>query len=496
MLFGVFWKIRFQRRATLFDRSFPEGRLQDRRLASPVILTPYFALRVCDDAKVTNGFGFNYIDMDSLSKMLNVLDAAEYVALSSRCTDSRSTAESDAALPHDVSFSTKIRPIPIIITRARRGMDGDLLKRRIFFAFAVRGKEQSVPSSWDISTVKSSHEERINRESETASSDLFVRALVYLISSFPARSRTNCNQYGCAATRAYLAYRDEAFLDIAEDYWLSNRTLTLSDEDVESRSSPAKSNINATTSLSCSKPGSEYTLAGGTFYSAYDNDPLAISIGATAHYLTLTVSLATIKSQTDLKYSDLVNRVGQFMLSALYKGGGIFYSGIPVGSPDCPTGQFSDMNNTAISEAAVSMQALSLLALSFNADNFHLTDVLRDVAGYAADTGWNSADGVLDRREFPPDTGLVHNANQFSQNLIRSYFESALGDGPSDLKIYLRAYLGVQYDSLVKQATFPDGTPHFYEVDLRPESQLDREAQIVAITTLLGWRDVLSLHNG
>ncbi|KAK1230274.1 hypothetical protein PQX77_006649 [Marasmius sp. AFHP31] len=118
-----------------------------------------------------------------------------------------------------------------------------------------------------------------------------------------------------------------------------------------------------------------------------------------------------------------------------------------------------------------------------------LTDLgydLRDAAGYATGTGWNSADGVLDPRKFPPATGLVHNANQFSQNLIRSYFELALGGEASDLRTYLRAYLGVQYDSLVKQATFPSGAPHFYGVDLRPEPQLSLEAQIRAITTLLG----------
>ncbi|KAK1230266.1 hypothetical protein PQX77_006641 [Marasmius sp. AFHP31] len=283
------------------------------------------------------------------------------------------------------------------------------------FALVVRGKELSAPSSWNIPIVKSSREERINRTTQAIeafiASDNFFNstqppsnlidtywpygAFLATISDFdiltnqtrykkiaqqrllPALQKTtpNISQYGYAATRAYLAYRDEAFLDIAEDYWSSNRTLTLSDEDVQSRSSPAKSKINSSVSLSCSEPGNEYTLAGGTFYSAYDKDPLTITIGATANYLTLSVSLATIKSKTDPKYIDLANKMGEFMLNALYKGGGIFYSFIPVGGSGCPSGQYSDMNSSAVSDAAVSMQALSLLALSSDTDYSHLMDV-------------------------------------------------------------------------------------------------------------------------
>ncbi|KAK1230222.1 hypothetical protein PQX77_006696, partial [Marasmius sp. AFHP31] len=86
-------------------------------------------------------------------------------------------------------------------------------------------------------------------------------------------------------------------------------------------------------------------------------------------------------------------------------------------------------------------------------------------------------------QKFPQGTS---NSVQVSQRLLHSYFHLALGDGASDLRTYLRAYLAIQYDAIVKQATFASGVPNLYGPGLRPESQLNAEAQILAITTLLG----------
>ncbi|KAK1233833.1 hypothetical protein PQX77_002999 [Marasmius sp. AFHP31] len=406
----------------------------------------------------------------------------------------------------------------------------------------VWADDLSVPSSWDGFISKASREERINRTMEAidgfiASDDLLKDSiqpprkfsddywpygeLLVLIADFdiftnqtrykqiaqqrflPALQRTtpNDNHYGYAAIRAYLAYRDEAFLDIAKDYWASNRSLTLSDADVQSKSSSAKSKINSTMSLACSKSDSEYTLAGATFHSTDPND-LLITTASTADYLTFTLSLATVPSNLDPAYMTLANQMGQFIRTALYKGSGLFYSNIPVGDPDCPPRR--NEGGAAVSDAAVTMQSLSLLELS--SENNYFTDVLRDIARNATGSGpsgWNSDNGVLDIQKFP---ATRRNNVQSSQQLLRSYFDLALGDGPSDLRTYLRAYLAIQasspelcvvhalsdrkrghqYDALVKQAAFTSGVPNLYGTGLRPESQLNPEAQTLAITALLG----------
>ncbi|KAK1221955.1 hypothetical protein PQX77_015245 [Marasmius sp. AFHP31] len=384
------------------------------------------------------------------------------------------------------------------------------------------GQELGVPSSWVKSTTaEASRDERVNRAAEAidafiASDSLFTSIqppsnlsdsywprgeILALIADFdiftnqtrykriaqqrflaPLQQTTpKHSRYGYAATRAYLAYQDEAFLNLAKEYWASNRTLTLSDADVQARSSPAKSRINSNTSLACSKPGSEYTLAGGTFHST-DQSDLLITTGATSTYLTLTASLASILSNLDPTYINLASEMGHFILTALYKGSGLFYDNFAVGSLDCPNR--GDDNGLAVGGVAHSMRGLSLLALNSNSSDQRLMNVIRDITLHATGSAWNSADGVLDPLKFPAETR--QNTNEFSQVLLRSYFDAVVGDGIPDLKAYLRAYLAVQYDVLVSQASFTSGAPHFYGVGLRPERQLNVEAQIVAITMLLG----------
>ncbi|KAK1233822.1 hypothetical protein PQX77_002988, partial [Marasmius sp. AFHP31] len=382
-----------------------------------------------------------------------------------------------------------------------------ILLRWYLFAqlIIVWAEELSVPSSWGKLTMKGSREERIDRAAAAInalikSDDFFTSSQVlnqlpetywpygeYLvvIANFdlftnqtrykqiaqqrflPALRQTtpNLNRYGYAATRAYLAYQDEGFLEIAEDYWASNKSLTISDEDVQLRSSPAKSTINSTMSLSCSKTGNEYTLAGGTFHSTSETD-LLITTGTTADYLTLTVSFANVSSNPDPAYMTLASQMGQFVLHTIYKGSGDFYSNIPVGEPDCPRRR--NDNHATVSDAAVAMQALSILGLNTKDDDTADVEIARRTTG----TTWNSVDGVLDAQKFPQGTS---NSVQVSQRLLHSYFHLALGDGASDLRTYLRAYLAIQYDAIVKQATFASGVPNLYGPGLRPESQLNAE---------------------
>ncbi|KAK1230275.1 hypothetical protein PQX77_006650 [Marasmius sp. AFHP31] len=195
----------------------------------------------------------------------------------------------------------------------------------------------------------------------------------------------------------------------------------------------------------------------------------------------LTVSLAAL-SNLDPTYINLASEMGHFILTALYKGSGLFYDSFAIGSADCPNRR--NNNGLAVGGVAHSLRALSLLALNSNTGDKYLMDVIRDITLHATGSTWNSADGILDPLKFPAETR--QNTNEFSQALLRSYFDAVVGDGIPDLKAYLRAYLAVQYDALVSQASFTSGAPHFYGVGLRPERQLNVEAQIVAITMLLG----------
>ncbi|KAK1235487.1 hypothetical protein PQX77_001285 [Marasmius sp. AFHP31] len=423
-----------------------------------------------------------------------------------------------------------------------------LLAQLILTAWA---EELSVPSSWGRSTVsEASREERINRTAEAIDAFIASDALfnstqppsnlsdtfwpygefLALIADFdiftnqtrykriaqerflsPLQRTTpdlvtaigNKFRYGYAATRAYLAYQDEGFLDIAKDYWASNRSMTVTDADVQSRSSPAKTEINSTMSMACSKYGTNYTLAGGTFHSTVQDD-LGISTGSTADYLTLTVSLATVPSNLNPDYMTLASQIGHFIRTALYKGSGILYDGVRVGDPDCPSR--GDNIKYSLSDAAVTVQSLSLLTLNSNNNDF--TDILREVARSATGSIWNSADGVLGdlshdsfrnsvvADEFPelPQTlgrlqRLVHsNLPNTHNDCFGAVLNWQVHFPPGiDSPLSLTKECGDQYDALVKLATFPSGVPNLYGPGFTPNgSRLDPRIQTLAITTLLG----------
>ncbi|KAK1221945.1 hypothetical protein PQX77_015235 [Marasmius sp. AFHP31] len=156
----------------------------------------------------------------------------------------------------------------------------------------------------------------------------------------------------------------------------------------------------------------------------------------------LTVSLATV-SNLDPAYMTLASQMGQFIQNTLYKESGVFYTGITVGSPDCPPRR--NDRDSVVSDAAVTMQSLSLLALSLKNNN--LTDMLRDIARYATGSSWSSDNGVLDTQKVLVVTGS--NTFQYSQRLLQSHFDLVRGDElASDLKAYLRTYLTVQASPL------------------------------------------------
>ncbi|KAK1224240.1 hypothetical protein PQX77_012862 [Marasmius sp. AFHP31] len=175
----------------------------------------------------------------------------------------------------------------------------------------------------------------------------------------------------------------------------------------------------------------------------------------------------------------LAGQMGQFMRNTLYNNSGVFYSGIKVGDLDCPA-RLGEMD-TRVSYAASTMHSLSLLALSSK------NDTLTDLEAARRTTGsiWSSVSGVLDTQKVA-DVAERGDAAQPSQRLLRSYHDLAHADGVSDLKAYLCAYLAIQYDALVKQATFGSGALNLYGPGLRPEGRLDPEAQTLAITILMG----------
>ncbi|KAL0577971.1 hypothetical protein V5O48_004007 [Marasmius crinis-equi] len=295
------------------------------------------------------------------------------------------------------------------------------------------------------------------------------------------------SRYGYAATRAYLAYNDPTFLAIARDYWETARPLTLSEAEVLSGKSSAKTKV--AISRNCTKlPG--VTLAGGTLHDSGDNTDLIITVSSTSDYLALSVSLATITGNQT--YTDLARQLAQFVLTVLYRGDGRLYDSTDAGdSKDCPRYSTRDI----ASDTGSILQGLSMLGLATK--NQSLLNSLRDISRVATtNTTWHSGNGILSSDAHltllpylvAPNVDLPDNPGAYTQHLLRGYFELAVGnDTPSDLKTYLQSYIGVQYNAAVDQAA-SQSNPNIYGSNLQgpPGTQLDVNSQLVAITVLLG----------
>ncbi|KAL0577968.1 hypothetical protein V5O48_004004 [Marasmius crinis-equi] len=252
------------------------------------------------------------------------------------------------------------------------------------------------------------------------------------------------SRYGYAAARAYLAYKDDAFLTVAERYWASARALTLSDEEVAVGKSSAKTNI--TIPKDCTSSGT--TLAGGTFHDALDDNDGVITAASTGDYMALTLSLAM--STPNQTYTDLAKEMSNFLLSVMYKGSGVVSDDVIIqqtGACIVQENRFDKPYNTG----AV-IQGLSMLAsVTEDSDSGVMSD-LRDITLVAiTNASWYTDDGILD---------LSDRTNEYSQRLLRSYFDLTVGnDTPTDLKTYLQQYIAVQRYSTTP-AEIHRGTVH------------------------------------
>ncbi|KAL0577215.1 hypothetical protein V5O48_004781 [Marasmius crinis-equi] len=290
-------------------------------------------------------------------------------------------------------------------------------------------------------------------------------------------------RYGYAAFRAYLAYQDATFLAIARNFWNVSHPLMLTEQEVASGKSAVKTKI--AISRNCSEiPG--VTLAGGTLHNSDDKGPM-ITLSSTADYLALSVSLAT-DDPSNQTYMNTARELAQFILTVLYRGDGQFFDYVNAqDGRDCERGR----THNIASEAASGVLGLSLLGLATKNQSL-LDSYLRSISAIGTTVGmeggghgpWHSQEGVL----IAPNIDVPGNPGTFTQHLLQSYFELAIGsDTPSDLKAYLQKYIGVQYNAVVDQAA-SQLDANIYGSSLQGPSgtRFNVTSQMVAITALLG----------
>ncbi|KAF7303646.1 Glycoside hydrolase family 76 protein [Mycena indigotica] len=266
-------------------------------------------------------------------------------------------------------------------------------------------------------------------------------------------------QYGFAAMRAYEAYKDQTFLNYALDVWSFIDSMTLSQQNVDSGSSPPK---NLTIRGTCK----DQSLLGGTFISSFPNGSSIMSSTVSALFAILSIHLASATSDSSYLTS-ATNSIG-FIERQLYS---------PTQAVDLVMQQVSattcslDQSLFPYNSGFVIEAICNLLSFGSNSE---LQSLLHDIVDAATTSApWMSTStGVIKGGDIalPHSIALAHQLNTL----------------PPDQKSRAEVFFTAQYNSVTAQAS---SNTSIYGSNWGTQANstltFNAPAQIVALGTLV-----------
>ncbi|KAK0433866.1 hypothetical protein EV421DRAFT_1842422 [Armillaria borealis] len=265
--------------------------------------------------------------------------------------------------------------------------------------------------------------------------------------------------YGYAAARAYNIYQDPDFLSRAVTSWDSARRYTISDEQAASGTMDTKQ---FTFPSSCKGA----TLTGGTYY---DTDPNNTNIASTSTGLSALLAEAT-SSKT---YIDAAVESAYFIQSHLLNTSNHVVLGSIEPSPNCAvdgsTLVYDSIGSGLFIEGMVVLADITAYNASTNA-------LLRStIADVTTDSLWQGVNGVYDNND---------GGGHYIVRALASLYER--NTTSSDLREYIKEYIGVQYNSVIELArSSNESTIYGLPWTGPPGTSFDDVAQITALTALI-----------
>ncbi|KAF5338860.1 hypothetical protein D9758_015565 [Tetrapyrgos nigripes] len=240
--------------------------------------------------------------------------------------------------------------------------------------------------------------------------------------------------YGYAATRAYAAYKDDDFLNFATDSWTSGYNYTLKQNEVDAKSTPVKE-------FGISQTCQGITMAGGTFWTTDPAEPSLNGLG-TGSFFVLSAALAEATSN-----QTFLNAAAQsltFIHAHLYNVEGVVQDTISANEGE----QCATANGVFAYNSGLMIEGLAILAeVTGNASTQQLLRETVDAA--IRNDAWQGKDGVVTNGgELFCDTSTVYGL--LVRGLSAAYYRNTT---PSDMRNYIKDYLGVQYNAILEQAT-------------------------------------------
>ncbi|KAK7030968.1 hypothetical protein VNI00_013916 [Paramarasmius palmivorus] len=275
--------------------------------------------------------------------------------------------------------------------------------------------------------------------------------------------------HGIAATHAYKVYSDSVFLTYAENAWKSGTDFTLNEENLQSGTIPFK---NVTIKPTCGA----LSMAGGTFWITDPNDAYVNTL-ATASYLLVSALLA--ESTKDDKYRDAAMKTESFYFNLLRNARGDLLDGVH--GDLCSNSDASHPSNEGLM-----MEGLAVLASVTQNETIaeHFFDVLERTI---LNSNWHSANGIINA-----DTAQA-SAEHVGQYIVRgltAFYNR--NTTPSELRTYIRGYLGVQYNAVLDNAREPGDDVYGASWIGPPFSTFALDNQTNALTALVA---AIPLHN-
>ncbi|KAJ7827102.1 hypothetical protein B0H13DRAFT_2374018 [Mycena leptocephala] len=233
---------------------------------------------------------------------------------------------------------------------------------------------------------------------------------------------------GHAAIRAYAAYKNPVFLELANESWAFARSYTISQANIASGSVLGK---DFPLQLSCQGA----TMVGGTFETTNSTDP-TIAGFASPYFLTFSALLA--EATSDPIYLDAALDSADFIMAHLFAQN-LVQSGISAGLKDaCALDNATNSFNTGLMIEGLAV----LYSITNNASTQATLDNL--ITATISNAEWQTPSGIITQG------GSKRGDKYIVRGLAEAYVRGAIS---ADLRPDVQAYIGVQFNAVVDLAT-------------------------------------------
>ncbi|KAK7058272.1 hypothetical protein VNI00_001903 [Paramarasmius palmivorus] len=259
-------------------------------------------------------------------------------------------------------------------------------------------------------------------------------------------------QMGYTAIRAYLSLGDDYLLDQAKEYWDLINIYTISNSDLQSGRTSGK---NFSLPQTCNATGEKVSLAGALFQNA-SRQSSVIDMYETAYFFLFSSIMASLEtSPLNGTYAAAARASLDFVMQHPF---------VPEFGVATEIKELGECGNISLiwpggtSTVGFVIEGLSILAVLEDDEDLH--KLLLETIQRAFDTtgaGWPSAWGNLLNYHDQSTPGVPKGAPdalawdiEFVRGLAVAYRKAT--SLPSDIRDAIRAFLGVQYNTVRKQA--------------------------------------------